>query len=98
MNSREVLENLLKKDPTVEKQLREIAELPKDEIPEAMHQFELKHGIELDSRDFELKDEELEKVAGGLDGMDFFDLFTGIWEMFTPSTGRGTKDGTKRFN
>lgn len=102
MNSREALENLMKKDPTVEQELRKIAELPETEALDALHQFEQKHDIQLNPEDFEqqdeeLKDQELGKVAGGVDPLSVFTVITGVLGLFPTSTGRGTDKGTSRF-
>ncbi|MDD3279712.1 MAG: radical SAM protein [Lachnospiraceae bacterium] len=102
MGSKEALKKVLEEQPEAMEKLNKITELPKEERKKALLDFAEEYRIELKEEDFtqesgELTEQELGKVAGGNDIVDAIGVFTGIWGVFPPSTGRGTTNGTKRF-
>ncbi len=102
MNSKEKLEKLLEDNPKALKTFRKIAELPKEEMPEALQRFEQEFSIELNAEDFTseaLGEEQLKAVSGGaVDPVSVAGLIVSIYGLYPTSTGRGTQNGTKRYN
>lgn len=101
MNSKEKLEKLLDTNSKALENFRKIAELPKEEMPEALQRFEQEFSIELNGEDFAaetLDEEQLKAVSGGAaDPVSVAGLIVSIYGLYPTSTGRGTVNGTKRF-
>lgn len=102
MNSKEKLEKLLDTDSRALENFRKIAELPKEEMPEALQRFEQEFSIELNVEDFTseaLGEEQLKAVSGGVvDPVSVAGLIVSVYGLYPTSTGRGTQNGTKRYN
>jgi len=100
MDSKEKLEQLLITNPQAAEKFKKITKLSKEEIPHELHKLEKEFDILLNPDDFEssvLSEEQLEHVAGGNDVTDVIGVIGTIFTIYPPSTGRGTKSGTKRF-
>lgn len=100
MNSREKLEDLLKRNPEAGKRLKKIAELPEEERVAELHQFEGMYDIRLKQEDFmqdEMNEAELNQVAGGVDPISVAGLIVSILGLCPSSSGREGVRGTNRY-
>lgn len=101
MSSKEKLEKLLETDSKAAESFQKIAQLPKEQMPEALQRFEQEFSIELKVEDFTseaLDEEQLKAVSGGAaDPVSIAGLIVSIYGLYPTSTGRGTVNGTKRF-
>ncbi len=103
MNSKKALEKLLKENEDARERLKKLVNLPEEEAKKELEKFQKEFGVELRKEDFanqELNNEQLEGVNGGADAWDMIGLAFDVYGLLNRpnATGRGTKDGTNRFN
>jgi len=103
MNSKEALEKLLKENEDARERLKKLVNLSEEEAKKELEKFQKEFGVELKKEDFanqELNNEQLEGVNGGADVLDMIGLALGVYDLINRpnATGRGTKNGTSRFN
>lgn len=105
MDSKKALIKLFRENEEARERFRKLGDLPEQEAGKELRKFAEEFGIELNKEDFAdqgLDGGQLESVAGGADvnPMDIIGVGKDIYEFINrpDDTGRGTKNGTRRYN